>query len=163
MKVLKNNYEKAMWVREEPKKVEPYPRQLICEECESELEYEESDLEMGVLGCMHLRCPLCGYNNMVEDNENTITLTVDNIEFPTHFWHFSKETGAVDCCNNETIREYIRESIKNLRENKECHNWGYESGNLYVDVTRLDDDEQYDIVVSNNYYSAYIPFEAADY
>ena len=61
MKVLKDNYTKA--TVEEVKKVEPYPRRLVCEECRSELEYVESDLRMGALGCMYLDCRiqmLCG-------------------------------------------------------------------------------------------------------
>lgn len=81
MKILKNNYntdtEKKII---EDKEIEPYPREITCESCKSVLEYEKGDLEMGVLGCMHLRCPCCGYENMIDDNENNIELTKDNVE-----------------------------------------------------------------------------------
>ena len=161
MKVLKDNYTKA--TVEEVKKVEPYPRRLVCEECRSELEYVESDLRMGALGCMYLDCPCCGRDNMIEENENTITLTVDNIVFPTHFFYTSKENGAVDCCNNDEVRERIQSAIKYFRKNKDEFAWQSECGNLYVVVFRYDGDEEYEVIVSNNFYSTYIPFEDEDY
>lgn len=163
MKVLKDNYTKAS--TESPVKIEikPYPRKHICEECSSELEYEKSDLRMGVLGCMHLDCPCCGYENMIEENEDTITLTVDNVVFPTHFFHTSKEHRAVDCCDNETVKKEIRKGIDFLRKNREEFSWMTAYGNLYIDITRYDGDENYVVFVSNDYYETYIPYADVDY
>lgn len=163
MKVLKDNYQKKS--DEMPVKVEikPYPRIWICEDCGSELEYEKSDLRMGVLGCMYLDCPCCGRDNMIEDNESTIILTVDNVEFPTHFFHTSKEDGAVDICNNEEVKNYIRRAIEYFRKNKEEFAWESGSGNLRVIVFRYDGDENYEIIVTKDYYETYIPFESEDY
>ena len=161
MKVLKNNYGKVAVAHEtiiEPK----YPRKLICDECESELEYEKSDIEMGVLGYMHLKCPLCGYDNMLCDNENNIVLTKDNVEFPTHFFHTSKDS-AVDICNNEQVKKYIHNAISYFRENKEEFAYATGSGNLTVHVYRYSGDEEYYVVISNDYYDTYIPFENEDY
>ena len=110
MKVLKDNYTQSN-INETIENTKPYPRKMICEHCGSELEYEESDLRIGFLGCVHLDCPLCDGENMIEENENTITLTKNNVEFPTHFYHTSKETGAVDCCNNETVKNAINQAI----------------------------------------------------
>lgn len=162
MKVLKNNYGNNP-VKKEIKKVEPYPRKHICEDCQSELEYEENDIRVGALGCAYLDCPLCGYENMIEENENTITLTVNNIEFPTHFWHTSKEDGAVERCYNEEIKKDIRRAIEYFRKNKEDYNWYTECGDTHVSVSRYDGDESYYIIVTNNYYSTHIPFESEDY
>lgn len=161
MKVLKNNYTQT--VTEEKVKVKPYPRKHICENCGSELEYDKSDLRMGVLGCIHLDCPCCGYSNMIEENENTITLTVDNVEFPVHFFHTSKEDGAVDCCDNENVKKEICKGINFLRRNREQSDWMTAYGNLYIDITRHDGDENYVVFVSNDYYKTYIPFEDVDY
>ena len=109
IKVLKDN-SKNIEVKEE-KYIEPYPRKLICDGCQSELEYDESDLVMGEYGCMYVDCPICGEHNMLVDNEKSITLTVDNIEFPVHFHHVSVETGAKERCNTEEIRyEFIEQS-----------------------------------------------------
>ena len=158
MKILKNNYNQT---KDTIKK--SYPRELICDGCESSLEYEESDLRMGEYGCMHLRCPLCGYNNIIDNNENNITLTVDNIEFPLHFHHTSVKTGAVDCFNNETIKKEIYKAIDYFRKNKDVHYWMVRYGNLYIHVYKYEGDKEYSITISNDYYTMEIPFESEDY
>lgn len=161
MKVLKDNFNTT--IHEAIKETNHYPRKHICDNCSSELEYEESDLKMGVLGCMNLKCPLCGYNNLIEDNEHNVTLTKDNVEFPVHFFHTSKEDGAVDVCNNEYVKKCIKESINNLRRNKNEFYHFTGTGNTMVFVFRFDGDEEYNIIVTNNYYETYIPFEEEDY
>jgi len=168
MKVLKNNYQETNieeHIKEEDIKQEkPYPRKLICEKCGSELEYEKSDIRIGVLGCVFVDCPLCKHDNMLEDNENNIALTANNVEFPVHFWRFSTETGAVDCCNNEMIREYILKAIDYFRTNKEEYSYGgHITGNFYINVRRWSGDEMYEVTVSNDFYSTEIPFESEDY
>ena len=164
MKVLKDNYNKSYEdCFNEIRGVKPYPRKLVCDTCGSELEYEKSDTRIGALGCVFVDCPCCGRDNMIEEDEDFITLTADNVEFPTHFFHTSKETGAVDCCKNEEIKRYIRQAIEYFRKNKNEYNWFCCTGNLYIDVSRFEDDENYWVVVSNNYYDTYIPFEDEDY
>jgi hypothetical protein len=162
MKVLKDNYTKSN-IDETVENATLYPRKMICEHCGSELEYEKSDLRIGFLGCAHLDCPLCNGENMIEENENTITLTKNNVEFPTHFWHTSKETGAVDCFNNEEVKRCINNAIDFFRKNKNEYSWFCCYGNLYMEVRRWEGDENYEVVVSNNYYDTYIPFESEDY
>ena len=158
MKVLKNNYNQYA---EETNN--DYPRKFVCENCESELEYDKSDISIGMYGGAFVDCPLCGYKNYLDDGENDVDLTVDNIEFPVHFAHVSAETGAVDCCNNERIKNYIRKAIDYFRTNKNEYHWFTCTGNLYISVTRHEGDEDYWVVVSNNYYDTYIPFENEDY
>lgn len=162
MKVLKDNYNKTT-INERFENAKPYPRKIICECCGSELEYEEADLRIGFLGCVHLDCPLCNRENMIEDNENTITLTKDNVEFPVHFSHTSTETGAIDCCNNKTVKEYIHKGIDYFRKNKDEFVWYCGTGNIFVTVYRYDGDENYYVQVTNDYHDTYIPFEAEDY
>lgn len=159
MKVLKNNFNKGTETSNMP-----YPRKLVCDMCGSELEYEESDIRVGTYGCIYIDCPLCGEDNLLEDNENNIELTKDNIEFPTHFHHTSKETGAVDVCNNEMVKEYVRKAIDYFRENKYEYSYGgHITGNFYINVERIDTDKEYAVTVSNNFYDTYIPFEKEDY
>ena len=164
MKVLKDNYNQ---IKEDNKhnfnKIIPYPRKLVCENCQSELEYEEADLRMGEYGCMFLDCPCCGSNNMLGDNEHNITLTIDNIEFPTHFHHTSTNTGAVECFDNENIKQCIEKGINYLRKHKDASDWFTQFGNLYVQIYKFSGDEIYEINACNNYYTAEIPFEAQDY
>ena len=161
IKILKDN-SKNIEVKEE-KYIEPYPRKLICEGCQSELEYDESDLVMGEYGCMYVDCPICGEHNMLVDNEKSITLTVDNIEFPVHFHHVSVETGAKERCNTEEIRYELCRAITYFRENKEETDWHTWSGNLFVFVHRWSGDEEYEVVVSKDFYNMEIDFEDEDY
>ena len=164
MKVLKDNYNDGKAVASHETIIVPrYPRKLECENCESTLEYDKSDLEVGVYGAMHVRCPLCGYLNMLDGNENDIKLTKDNIEFPTHFHHSSVETGAVESCNNENIKKEINRAIKHFRQNKDEWHWFTSYGNMFVLVNRLEGDEAYDITVTDRYWGTYIPFEPEDY
>lgn len=155
MKVLKNNYNKQNVEIEEPK-------ELICEKCKSELEYEQSDLKIGAYGCAYIDCPVCGYANYIYE-ENEFELTKDNVEFPTHFSHTSLE-NAVDCCNNQMVKEYINKAIEYFRKNKdEYHCGGHITGNLYISVCKYEGDRLYDVTVSNDFYSTSIPFEPEDY
>ena len=160
MKVLKNNYNhKENAVNDK----HPYPRKISCSCCNSELEYEKSDLRIGAFGCVYLDCPLCGYEIAIDDNENSITLTKDNIEFPTHFWHTCVENGAVDICDNYNVKNNIERGIDYLRKNEDEYYWMSECGNLHVSIYKWDGDRQYEVLVTNDYYSTYIPFESVDY
>lgn len=157
MKVLVDNYKKDYDIKQEML----YPRKIVCEHCGSELEYDKNDMKIGVFGCAFLNCPLC--NNEIDIDEAGIDLTIDNVEFPTHFYRTSEDNGAVDCCNNEEIKKCIKKAIDYFRKNKEEFYWFTEHGNLHVDVTRWDGEECYYVHVTNNYYTTYIPFESVDY
>ena len=159
MKVLVNNYNGEPI---EPIENTPYPRKVVCDRCGSELEYEKEDTRIGYLGVTHLDCPLCGEEIMLEGNEQDIKLTKDNIKFPNHFWYFSKEAGAVELPNSE-IKEYIRNCIEFLRENKNEYCAYSGTGDSGIFVFRYDGDEMYDIVVAKDFYETEIPFEKEDY
>ena len=164
MKILKNNY--IEMTEEEfdnlPKPM-PYPRKFICEKCKSELEYDRADLRMGEYGCMFLDCPLCKHDNMLDEHEENIILTIDNIEFPIHFHHVSEKTGAKKRDTLEEVRNEIRRAIEFFRRNKDEYTWHTWGGNLFVMVHRWSGDEQYEVVVSNDFYNIEIPFEEEDY
>lgn len=154
MKVLKNNYNNKQ-------DIDVFPKKHICENCCSELEYEESDIEIGSFGCTLIYCPLCGHENPLDDYK----LTVDNIEFPKHFYHFSKDVWAVDYCNEEEIKKIIKKAIDYFRTNKndDCGYYYSAFGNLIVIVFKNDGDEEYDVITSGDYYDSAIPFEQIDY
>lgn len=158
MKVLKNNYENEKYVEQVS-----YPREMVCEHCGSELEYEESDIKIGAFGCAYVTCPLCNHQTFVDDTEKELTLTKDNVEFPTHFWHTSKETGAVDYCNNEEVKRCIHKAIDYFRKNKNEFYWFAATGNLNIDVTKYSGGESYEVIVTKDYYETSIPFEEEDY
>ena len=157
MKVLKDNYNKI------DNKSYSYPRKTICENCGSELEYEKDDIRIGWLGAVYVDCPLCGFDNMLYEHEDCVTLTVDNLEFPTHFHHTCVENGAVDCVDNTTIKHYLNKAIKYFRENKDEFVWHSQTGNMDFAVFRWSGYELYKVVVTGNYFEADIPFEEIDY
>ena len=159
MRVLKNNFDEVNTIT--TKIIKPYPRKLICQCCGSELEYIEDDIYVGVLGAAHITCPLCDHENMLDDNENSITLTKDNIEFPTHFYPPSEK--AVDVCNNEEVKKFINKAINYFRVNKDAFAHYEESGNAHFAAYRFEGDEEYHIVIANSYYETFIPFELEDY
>lgn len=155
MKVLVNNY------NNEPIEYTSYPRKVVCDRCGSELEYEKEDTRIGYLGVTHLDCPLCGEEIMLEGNERDIFLTKDNVKFPEHFWHTSKECGAVEISGGR-IEEYIRKGIEFFRENKDEFCWYTGTGDTRIFVFRYDGDEIYDIVVAKDFYETEIPFSNKD-
>lgn len=154
MKVLVNNYNNYK------KDEKPY-RTLICDGCGSKIEYDEGDVEIGEYGFAFVRCPLCKERNFNE--ERSIALNMNNIKFPTHFHHSSASNGAVDLCNEEHIKAEIRRVIDSLRKNKDVFSMCTSCGNLYVSITKLDEDEVYEVIVAPNYYITEISFEEEDY
>lgn len=164
MNVLKNNYEPPINQNiNTPIKAEnPWPHDVVCEFCKSELEYDKSDMHVGQLGLYFLTCPCCG-EEICLDFEDPVILTVDNVDFPIHFHRTSVETGAVDICNNQHIREYLRNAIEYFRKNKHEYEWFVECGNLYIGVRKFESDEMYDVMITNDYYSTVIDFQLEDY
>ena len=158
IKVLKDN-SKNIEVKKENIKI--FPLKIKCSECDSELEITEEDTHIGWMGARFINCPCCGEEAMVDELEG-ITLTVDNIEFPIHFHHVSVETGAKERCNTEEIRYELRRAITYFRENKEETDWHTWSGNLFVFVRRWSGDENYEVVVSKDFYNIEIDFDEND-
>ena len=113
MKILRDNYMKSN--TNIKKDISPYPKKLICDNCSSELEYEKSDVRIGEFGCALVDCPLCKKSICVDNKEDGLILTVDNVEFPIHFHHTSTATGAVECCSNDMIKREIKKGIEFLR------------------------------------------------
>ena len=161
MKVLKNNYNNEKVSLK--KVILPYPRVCVCDKCKSELSYEESDVYIDEYGAAFVNCPLCDYDNILDNNEKSITLTKDNVQFPTHFCYYSTATDAVNTCTNEYVKEVIRKGIKYLRTYKDDYFYYSGVGNTTVFVFKMSGDEEYQIYVANDYYNTYIPFESCDY
>lgn len=162
MKVLKDNYNNIKTNLNNDVN-RSYPRVVTCGCCDSEIEYDFDDVYVGALGCAYIECPLCEDEIALEDNENSIDLNKDNVEFPTHFFHTCKENGAVDCVNNKEVKKFIKESIEYFRKNKDDAFRFVESGNSFAIIFRHEDDEDYYVIVSKDHYSTYIPFEGKDY
>lgn len=151
MRILKDNYTNYVKVVKNNK--------IVCETCQSELEYDKSDIQYGEFGCAYIMCPLCD-KKIFLDYEEPICLTVDNIVFPQHFHHASQD--AVEISAKE-IQEWIKEGIDYFRENKNEDYWYRQSGDTHVAIYRYGGDKDYNTIVTKDYYETYIPFEKSDY
>ena len=157
MKVLKNNCNE--------KKVElAAPKQLIieCDKCGSELEITKEDTHIGWLGAVYVTCPCCGEDTMIDEMEG-ITLTKDNISFPIHFIRTNKNVRNIVEVSSEKIIKEIKKGIEYFRVHKDEFNWYTSYGDLFINIYRYDGDENYFILVTQDFYETYIPFEKEDY
>jgi hypothetical protein len=162
MKIIKNNANLNNMIDEEKEKSK-FPIKAKCENCSSEVELEESDLEVGELGLYKFTCPCCGKESYIDDG---IALTKDNVRFPQHYYEFKNGVNF----ENEKIDKYVKSCIKCLRNHKDdseiFYNTHTGTGDLFINVTRYEGDEEYKIQVAKGYYETYetdIPFEEEDY
>lgn len=156
MRVIRNNTENKLV--EEAQKI----WEIDCEHCGSELEITEEDAHVGALGGMYITCPCCGKESWVYLLDG-IDLTIDNIEFPTHFDRTSSEHGDAKEVSAVEIKKEIQRGIEYLRQHTDEDDWFTEHGDLYLNVRKYPDDEEYWVVVTKDFYHTYIPFEKEDF
>ena len=156
MKVLKNN------CIENVKKNTPEKITIECDKCGSELEITKEDTHIGWLGAAFVTCPCCGEDTMVDDIEG-ITLTKDNIKFPVHFLRTNKELRNVTEVTSDKIVKEIRNGIEYFRKNKDAYDWYTSYGDLFIIMYKYDEDKDYFVVVTKDFYETNIPFEREDY
>ena len=99
---------------------------------------------------------------MIDEMEG-ITITKDNISFPIHFIRTNKNVrNVVEVSSGEIIKE-IKKGIEYFRANKDEFNWYTSYGDLFINIYRYEGDENYFILVTQDFYESYIPFEKEDY
>lgn len=150
MIVLKDKYNHA--TQEEPKS---NTYKIICENCGSELEVEDGDIEIGTYGMGYVVCPCCGEETYSDELADYFPLTKNNLEFPVHY-SSSKNAVSID---NDRINKWVKECIEKFDINDEndwCRFTG--SGDTMVFVFKFDEDKEYCVYVCKNYYETIIPF-----
>lgn len=155
MKVIKNNTNNKLV--ETPKVLE-----IQCEHCHSELEITDEDAHIGALGCQYITCPCCRQESLVYQLDS-LHLTLDNIEFPTHFHRTSSEHGDAKVVDANSIKKEICRGVEHLRQNKDEYDWYVEYGDLLLIVRKYSEDTEYEIIVTKDYYNTYIPFDKEDF
>lgn len=155
MRVIRNNVSDKLI---EIPKVLP----IQCEHCSSELEITEDDTHVGALGNQYITCPCCGNESIVYELD-CINLTIDNIEFPTHFYRTSSEHGNAKEVSAVEIKKEIQRGIEYLRQHTDEDDWFIEYGDLHLTVRKYPGDEEYWVVVAKDFYQTYIPFEKEDF
>lgn len=159
MKILHNNFNKN---NSQPKLEKPKTIKVECDKCGSELEIVEEDTHIGWLGARFVTCPCCGEESMVDELDG-ITLTPENIQFPTHFTRINKNLKNVKEVKDEEIIDDVKRGILYLRTEKKEFCWYTASGDTFIVVFRYDGDEEYFVMVAKDFYETNIPFEGVDY
>ena len=135
-----------------------YPMIVTCDNCGSDYEIEYDDTYIGALGCRYVKCPCCGYENMIDDG---IQLTKDNLKFPDHYFSFANGVKVSD----EAVDKYVKECIEALRNSTDKNFYATQTGtgDTHVFVFKYDGDEEYVVYVGKGGYETNVPFEDVDY
>ena len=72
-----------------------WPKRVFCDECQAELEIEESDVFVGEFGCHLFECPCCGRKVAIDGIERDRPPT-----FKQTFWH-TYDDKSNDVVHNE--------------------------------------------------------------
>ena len=151
MIVLKDKHNHVTQRQDESK---PKTYKITCEHCNSELEVEDDDIQVGAYGMGYVVCPCCGEETYADELADYFSLTKENVEFPTHYYSFNKAVNIDD----DTINKLVKECIERFDPNDEndyvrCIG----SGNTMVFVFKMVD--EYEIYVCKNYQETSLPIK----
>lgn len=151
MIVLKDKHNHTIQDESKPKTYK-----ITCEHCNSELEVEDDDIQVGAYGMGYVVCPCCGEETYADELADYFSLTKDNVEFPVHYFS-SKNAISV---NDDTINKWVKECIEKFDPNDE-NDWVryIGSGDTMVFVFKFDEDKGYNVYVCKNCYETFIPFD----
>lgn len=157
MKVIKNNMDIETESTVAKNATPKFPTKAVCENCESEIELDEVDVEEGEFGLYKFICPCCGKESFADCG---ITLTSENVSFPKHY--FCSEDGIN--ISDDEINKMVKKCIETLRNSndKDVYSTFTEIGNTFVFVQRFDGDENFEVVVSKDYYDTIIDYTEED-
>ena len=120
-----------------------YPKRIICDHCEAELEYNEEDEHNGLWGMKCVTCPVCGEDCFISDHR------VEPPNWKATFDHINSATAKE--LKNEDIQEYIDNCYKYLmNEAKPGDFYMMGSGDTMVFGFRYED--TVDLYVTRDYY-----------
>lgn len=87
-----------------------WPKRVMCENCQAELEIEESDVFVGEFGCHLFKCPCCSHVTAIDGIERDTPPT-----FKKTFWHTSAN-GNVNAkhISDDEVQKMIDECVANL-------------------------------------------------
>ena len=88
-----------------------WPKRVMCENCQAELEIEADDVFVGEFGCYLFKCPCCSHNTAIDGMERDTQPT-----FKKTFWHTSVKNGSTNTVHIEDneIQKMIDECVHNL-------------------------------------------------
>jgi superfamily II helicase len=158
MKILENNYDKntKKYIDTE------VAVKVVCNFCTSKLEVTIDDTHIGWLGDRHIKCPCCGEEVCVEEFKG-VHIGIDNLEFPRHFLRTKVGLRRVKEVFSDEIVKYIKDTIESFRLHKNDYIRSISVGDMYLIVRRNCEEEEYNVMVTKDFYETDIPFDWLDY
>ena len=99
MRVIKSNNTEPKW-----------PKRVMCENCQAELEIEESDVFVGEFGCYMFKCPCCGRKVALDDIERDTPPT-----FKQTFLHiYDDKSNNTKHIKDDEIQRMINHCVSKL-------------------------------------------------
>ena len=86
-----------------------WPKRVMCENCQAELEVDESDAYVGEFGCHLFKCPCCGREVVIDGIKRDTPPT-----FTKTFWHTYVGKDKVFHVDNDDIQEMINKCVRLL-------------------------------------------------
>ena len=87
-----------------------WPKRVFCDECQAELEIEESDVFVGEFGCYLFKCPCCGREVAIDGIERDTPPT-----FRKTFWHtYDDKSNNTKHTKDDEIQRMINHCVNNL-------------------------------------------------
>ena len=87
-----------------------WPKRVFCDECQAELEVEESDVFVGEFGCYLFKCPCCGREVAIDGIERDTPPT-----FKQTFWHtYDDKSNDTKHIEDDEIQRMINHCVNNL-------------------------------------------------
>ena len=125
-----------------------WPMRVMCENCQAELEIEESDVFVGEFGCYLFKCPCCGREVALDGIERDMKPT-----FKQTFWHthVGKSNNTVHIEDDE-VQRMIDKCVSNLiSDDVEAGEFSVQgTGDTVVYAFKYED--CIDILVTQDYY-----------
>ena len=137
MKIIKDNF---------AEKTSRY----TCNFCNSIIEYDDRDISCDYRGRKCIICPCCSYVHYLDEDEQNDIMRINDITYP-HDYHNS--ANGVDITNEE-INKSIKELINHLKKHPDESFRFYAVGNAFIGVFNIQNEDEYYIVISKNYYDA---------
>ena len=125
-----------------------WPKRVFCDECQAELEIEESDVFVGEFGCHLFKCPCCGREVAIDGIGRDTPPT-----FKQTFWHtIAGKSNNTYHIEDDEIQKMINDCVNNLISDEvqvgEFSMQGY--GDTVVYAFKYED--CIDILVTQDYY-----------
>ena len=137
MRLIKSNNIKSEW-----------PKRVFCDECQAELEIEESDVFVGEYGCYLFKCPCCGREVAIDGIERDTPPT-----FRKTFWHtYADKSNDTKHIEDDEVQKMINHCVSNLiSDDVEAGEFSMQgTGDTVVYAFKYED--CIDILVTQDYY-----------